>query len=101
MAFNVKGIFGKSEEVTPEDENYNITKEEFREENALKQDISKEDLTTFEKRKKIINIILQEAIKNGNMYVQIIYTGESNFEYERFKIEVIPVLRECGITVKT
>ena len=74
---------------------------EFSKENALKQDISKEDLTTFEKRKKIINIILQEAIKNGNMYVQIIYTGESNFEYERFKIEVIPVLRECGITVKT
>ena len=74
---------------------------EFSEENALKKDISNEDLTTFEKRKKIINIILQEAIKNGNMYVQIIYTGESNFEYERFKIEVIPVLRECGITVKT
>ena len=74
---------------------------EFSKENALKQDISNEDLTTFEKRKKIINIILQEAIKNGNMYVQIIYTGESNFEYERFKIEVIPVLRECGITVKT
>ena len=74
---------------------------EFSEENALKQDISNEDLTTFEKRKKIINIMLQEAIKNGNMYVQIIYTGESNFEYERFKIEVIPVLRECGITIKT
>ena len=35
------------------------------------------------------------------MYVQIIYTGESNFEYERFKIEIIPVLRECGIKIKT
>lgn len=76
-------------------------KKEFNEENALKYDISKEDLTTFEKRKKIINIILQEAIKNDNMYVQIIYTGEPNFEYERFKIEVNPVLRECGITIKT
>ena len=74
---------------------------EFNEEKALKQDVSKDDLTTFEKRKKIINIILQEAIKNDNMYVQLIYTGESNFEYERFKIEVIPVLKECGITINT
>lgn len=76
-------------------------KKEFNEENALKYDISKDDLSTFEKRKKIINIILQEAIKNDNMYVQIIHTGESNFEYERFIIEVNPVLRECGITIKT
>ena len=53
---------------------------EFNGEKALKQDISKDDLTTFEKRKKIINIILQEAIKNDNMYVQLIYTGASNFE---------------------
>ena len=56
--------------------------------------------------------IRMELLENDPAYKNVRYriinmpaldpqTDESNFEYERFKIEVIPVLRECGITVKT
>lgn len=66
---------------------------------SLKYDISQKDISTFQKRLDIINLILQEAIKNDKMYVQIIYNGTTSFEFERFKIEVTPILKECGITV--
>ena len=68
-------------------------------ENALEYDITGKDISTFQKREEIINIILQQAIKNDKMYVKIIYTGESNSNFERFKIEVCPMLEECGIKV--
>ena len=72
----------------------------FKEDNSINKDISKEDISSFEKRQNIINSLLQEAIKNDKMYVQISYNGENNFYYERFKIEVVPILKECGIEIK-
>lgn len=72
----------------------------FKENNSINKDISKEDISSFEKRQNIINSLLQEAIKNDKMYVQISYNGEKNFYYERFKIEVVPILKECGIEIK-
>ena len=51
-------------------------------------------------RKNIINLILQEVIKNDNMYVKIIYNGTEEQGYNRFKIEIIPILSECGIKVE-
>ena len=72
----------------------------FKDENSINKDISNKDISTFEKRQNIINSILHEAIKNDKMYVQILYGGEENFYYERFKIEVAPILKECGIEVK-
>lgn len=72
----------------------------FKEENSINKDISNEDLSSFEKRQNIINSLLQEAIKNDKMYVEISYNGEENFYYERFKIEVVPILKECGIETK-
>lgn len=68
-------------------------------EKSLEYDITKKDITNFEKRLNIINLILQEAIKNDNMYVKVIYNGEENLNFQRFKIEIQPILRECGITV--
>ncbi len=68
-------------------------------ENVLEYDITGKDISTFQKREEIINIILQQAIKNDKMYVNIIYNGESNSNFERFKIEVCPMLDECGIKV--
>lgn len=65
----------------------------------LEYDITKKDISNFEKRSNIINLILQEAIKNDKMYVEIIYNGEDNSEFERFKIEIAPVLQECGIKI--
>ena len=72
----------------------------FKENNSINKDISKENISSFEKRQNIINSLLQEAIKNDKMYVQISYNGEKNFYYERFKIEVVPILKECGIEIK-
>lgn len=63
-------------------------------------DITKKDISTYENRKKVIDFILQDSIKNDNMYVKIAYKNEVNKDYERFKIEVIPILQECGITTK-
>ncbi len=68
-------------------------------ENAYIYDITSKDITTFKKREEVINLILQETIKNDKMEVKIIYNGEDNIYFERFKIEAIPILRECGITV--
>ena len=72
----------------------------FKEEEAISKDITKEDISSFEKRQNIINSLLQQAVKNDKMYVQISYKGEENFYYERFKIEVVPILKECGIEIK-
>ena len=64
------------------------------------KDITKEDISSFKKRENIINLILQQAIKNDKMYVKISYSGENNIYYERFKIEVIPILKECGVEIE-
>ena len=68
--------------------------------NKLDYDISKKDISTFEKRQNIINLILQEAIKNDKMYVKITYNGAEEQKYDRFKIEITPILSECGIKVE-
>ncbi len=72
----------------------------FKSENSISKDISKEDLSSIEKRQNIINLILQQAIKNDKMYVKISYNGENNIYYERFKIEVVPILKECGVEIE-
>ncbi len=83
-----------------EDWNENNTKNDIQSEKTQEYDLSKKDITTYEKRKNIINLILQEAIKNDNMYVKIIYNGTEEQGYNRFKIEIIPILSECGIKVE-
>ena len=40
-----------------------------------------------------------KLIKNDKMYVKIQYNGEDDFYFERFKIEVKPILKECGVAV--
>ena len=87
-------------------ENFETIREDFEEKNydidnkkSLKYDISTKDITTFEKRLDIANLILQEAIKNDKIYVKIIYNGTENEKYTRFKIELKPILKECGIKI--
>lgn len=87
-------------------DNFVIEREDFVENDdkaksgtSLEYDITNKDIKSFQKRLDIINSILQQAIKNDNIYVKIIYNGDSNFELERFKIEIKPILKECGITV--
>ena len=67
---------------------------------AEKFDITSKDISTYKKRKEVIDFILQETIKNDKIFVEITYSKDKNFEYERFKIEALPILRECGITVE-
>ena len=87
-------------------ENFETIREDFEEKNydidskkSLEYDISTKDITTFEKRLDIANLILQEAIKNDKIYVKIIYNGTENEKYTRFKIELKPILKECGIKI--
>ena len=77
-----------------------IDKDTFDEENALNIDLSKKDISTYEKRKEIINDILKDSIKKDKKYVQLLYEADNTQEFERFKIEAIPVLAECGIKAK-
>ena len=72
----------------------------FKEEESISKDITNVDISSFEKRQNIINSLLQQAVKNDKMYVNILYSGENSINYERFKIEAVPMLKECGIEVK-
>lgn len=87
--------------------NYIVEREDFLFSDIKKEttevyeyNLTKKDISTYEKRFNIINFILQEAIKNDSMYVKIIWNKENNFDFERFKIEVKPMLQECGIIVE-
>lgn len=62
-------------------------------------DITKKDISTYNKRKKLINNILQKAVANNKKAIKIINEKESQ-EYDRFKIELEPILNECGITLQ-
>lgn len=88
------------ENITTEREDFTQKEEQAQEQNILEYDITKKEITTFEKRENIINLILQEAIKNDKMYVKITYSGTDTPSYERFKIEIVPTLSECGIKVE-
>ncbi len=77
-----------------------IEEKSFQEEKSISKDVTKEDLSTYEKRQDIIDKILHEAIKNDKMYVKISYNGKYDFYYDRFKIEIVPMLKECGIEIK-
>ena len=64
----------------------------------LEYDIQNEDISTFEKRLKIINTIWTKAVNQDIMKVKI--NNHNKNEMERFKIEVIPFLKESGIRQK-
>ncbi len=88
-------------------DNFITEREDIKEENSentevekqLEYDITKENISTFEKRENVINRILQEAIKNDKIYLKILYNETDESNYDRFKIEIVPVLKECGIKV--
>ncbi len=66
----------------------------------LEKDITKEKIANYEDRKNLIDKILQETVLAGKRTVKIIYEKEkTSEEFERFKIEIVPILKECGISV--
>ena len=65
----------------------------------LEKDITKENISTYKKREKLINTILKNAINKEYTAVKIKYKKDSNENFKRFKLEVKPILKECGINV--
>ena len=82
-----------------EREDFIIENKNLSNENIKEVDITNEDISTFDKREKVINQLLQDSVKNSNLNIKIIYLGENSLEFERFKKESVPVLSECGITI--
>lgn len=80
-------------------ENFVQNTENTIEDKFLEYNLTDKDISTFEKREKVINLILQEAIKNDKMNVKITYNKNDDFNFERFKIEAEPMLKECGIKI--
>ena len=85
--------------IVTERENLAEEASSINEENSLEYDITSKDISSFEKREEVTNLILQQAIKSDKMNVKIVYNGEQNSDFERFKIEVRPMLEECGIKI--
>ena len=83
-----------------EDFNQSSNEDNLADDKTLEYDISKKDISTFEKRKNIINLILQEAIKNDKICVKILNNNAEEDKYNRFKIEATPILSECGVKIK-
>ena len=83
-----------------EDFNQSSNEDNLADDKTLEYDISKKDISTFEKRKNIINLILQEAIKNDKICVKILNNNAEEDKYNRFKIEATLILSECGVKIK-
>lgn len=67
----------------------------------LESDISKKDLSTYENRINVIEDVMQKAVLKKYKKVKFIYNNdEQNEGYDRFKIEAVPVFKECGISVE-
>lgn len=78
-------------------ERENMSLEEYeREGDFLEYDIQNDDISTYEKRLKIINTIWTKAINKDIMKVKINNCYNKN-NIERFKIEIVPFLKESGI----
>ena len=67
----------------------------------LESDIIKKDLSTYENRINVIEDVMQKAVLKKYKKVKFIYNNdEQNEGYDRFKIEAVPVFKECGISVE-
>lgn len=67
----------------------------------LESDISKKNLETYENRIDVIEDVMKKAVSKNYKKVKFIYdSNEQNEGYERFKIEAVPILKECGISVE-
>ena len=65
----------------------------------LEKDIIKKDISTYKKREKLINTILEEVVNKGYTVVKIKYKKEWDENFEKFMLEIKPILKECGINV--
>lgn len=67
----------------------------------LEEDITKKDLSLYENRIKIIEDSLVDAVLEQYKCIKFIYNDDlQNEGYARFKIESVPIFKECGINVE-
>lgn len=83
---------------TIERENMNTNENSKVIDKYLRKDISKKDISTYSKRQKVIESILNEAINKEYFGVKIIFKDNQEGK-ERFEIESEPMLKECGIKI--
>ncbi len=83
---------------TTERENMNTNENSKVIDKYLRKDISKKDISTYSKRQKVIESILNEAINKEYFGVKIIFKDNQEGK-ERFEIESEPMLKECGIKI--
>ena len=65
-------------------------------EQYLEKDISKEDISSFEKRNLLIQNVFTDAIKRDIKNIKLIYREQNEF-IERLKIEAVPIFNECSL----
>lgn len=65
----------------------------------LEKDISNETIEKYEDRKSLVEELLLEAVSENYKSIKIIYDNKENENFERFKIESRPILKECGISI--
>lgn len=69
-------------------------------EEFFEKDLTNDVINNFTSRKILINGILSETLFSGKKCVKVIYNGEKNsIDFERFKIEAKPILKEAGISI--
>lgn len=67
----------------------------------LEEDITKKDLNLYENRIKIIEDTLVDAVLEQYKCIKFVYNDDlQNEGYVRFKIESVPIFKECGINVE-
>ena len=82
-----------------ERENMKLESSTKENEQYLEKDITKENISTYKEREKLINTILNDTVNKSYTAVKIKYENDSNQYFERFQLEVKPILKECGISV--
>ena len=82
-----------------------VERDDFKEESkdikniSFEKDITKENISNYKNRKKVIEDILLDTVTKKQKAVKIIYNKKDNESLKRFKIESTAILKECGITV--
>ena len=87
--------------------NFITEREEFKQEEKtaqtieLEKDISKENISKYEDRKKVIEDILLQAVNKKNNVIKIIYNNDKESEeFKKFIIEASAIFKECGIALE-
>ena len=87
----------KLKDFSVERDNFNISKNDDSAK-CLEKNISSENISSYQERKKLANELLLEAVSKQYKNVKIVFDKDTdNNDYKRFMIEVTPVLKECGI----